>query len=248
MLFRSLQNGQTGYSFTGLPKYDLNDGLVYEYTVEEEDVVGYTGTQTGNDFTNTIAQDHSVVVSGTKTWIDPEGTEHPEITFTLLRDGVEVGTTTLTDGETEYVFENLPKYDLTDGHVYHYTVREEPVEGYTSAQSGNNFTNTIAQDKRVSVSGTKTWIDPVGTVHPNITVNLLRDGVEIASRTLADGETAYTFENLDKYDLTDGHVYEYAVEEEAVEGYTSAQNGTDITNTIVQDNSVSISGDRKSVV
>ncbi len=239
---KTLQNGQTGYSFTGLPKYDLNDGHVYEYTVEEEDVEGYTGTQTGNDFTNTIAQDHSVVVSGTKTWIDPEGTEHPEITFTLLRDGVEVGTTTLTDGETEYVFENLPKYDLTDGHVYHYTVREEPVEGYTSAQSGNNFTNTIAQDKRVSVSGTKTWIDPVGTVHPNITVNLLRDGVEIASRTLADGETAYTFENLDKYDLTDGHVYEYTVEEEAVEGYTSAQNGTDITNTIVQDNSVSISG------
>ncbi|MDO5762169.1 MAG: Cna B-type domain-containing protein, partial [Bacteroidales bacterium] len=241
---KTLADGVTGYAFANLPKYDLTDGHVYEYTVEEEAVAGYTSEQNGTNFTNTIAQDNSVVVSGTKTWIDPEGTEHPEITINLLRDGTEVNSTTLANGTVSYAFENLPKYDLTDGHVYVYTVKEEAVEGYTSVQKGTNFTNTIAQDNSVAVRGTKTWIDPEGTKHPTITINLLRDGVEVASKTLADGTVVYAFENLPKYDLTDGHVYAYTVEEEAVAGYTSTQNGTNFTNTIAQDNSVVVSGSK----
>ena len=229
----TLKNGETTYSFTDLPKYDLNDGHVYEYTVEELPVKGYTSKQDGTNFINTIQQDNTVAVSGTKTWIAPEGTVHPTITIDLLRDGTVVDSKELVNGETTYSFANLPKYDLSDGHVYVYTVAERPVDGYTSEQNGNNFTNTINQEI-ITVSGTKTWVDPEGTVHPTITINLLRDGEVIDSVELADGETSYSFENLDKYDLTDGHVYEYAVSEEPVEGYTSQVNGYDIINTVEQ--------------
>ena len=153
------------------------------------------------------------MVSGTKTWIDPEGTEHPAITINLLRDGVRIDSVTLENGNTAYSFDNLAKYDLTNGHVYAYTVEEEAVEGYTTTYSPDTLaiTNTIEQDNTVVVSGTKTWIDPEGTEHPAITINLLRDGVRIDSVTLENGETAYSFDDLAKYDLMDGHVYEYTL-------------------------------------
>jgi len=238
---KELENGTTTYTFENLDKYDLTDGHIYEYTVTENEVEGYTSVQNGTNFTNTIEQDKTSV-SGTKTWIAPEGTQYPSITINLLRDGKEVDSKELANGTTTYTFENLDKYDLTDGHIYEYTVSEEPVTGYTSVQNGNNFINTIEQDK-TSVSGSKTWIAPEGTQYPTITINLLRDGKEVDSKELANGTTTYTFENLDKYDLTDGHIYEYTVTENEVEGYTSVQEGNNFINTVDQ-KYVSINGQK----
>ena len=246
-----LENGTTTYSFENLPKYKTNDDGSYildengnvqlnVYTVTENAVEGYTSAQNGTNFTNTINQE-KISVSGTKTWIDPQGTEHPTITINLLKDSVKVDSRELTNGITTYSFDNLDKYDLTDGHEYVYTVSEETVRGYTSAQDGTNFTNTIKQEK-ISVSGTKTWIDPQGTEHPTITINLLKDGNKVDFRELTNGTTTYSFDNLEKYDLTDGHEYVYTVTENTVEGYTTTQDGTNFTNTIEQDNSVSVVG------
>ncbi len=231
----TLKNGETTYGFTNLPKYDLSDGHVYEYTVKELPVKGYTSKQDGTNFINTIQQDDTVSVSGTKTWIDPVGTVHPDVTIVLNQDGVEYKRVTLKNGETTYSFTNLPNYDLNDGHVYEYTVEELPVKGYTSKQDGTNFINTIQQDSTVAVSGTKTWVDPEGTVHPTITIDLLRDGTAVDSKELVNGETTYSFTNLPKYDLSDGHVYVYTVAERPVDGYTSEQNGNNFTNTINQE-------------
>ena len=235
---RELANGTTTYSFDNLDKY-APDGSIYNYTVEEENVEGYTTTQNGTNFTNTINQ-KKISVSGTKTWIDPQGTEHQTITINLLRNGVEIDSRELANGTTTYSFDNLDKY-APDGSIYNYTVEEENVEGYTTTQNGTNFTNTINQ-KKISVSGTKTWIAPQGAEHPTITINLLRDSVKVDFRELTNGTTTYLFDNLDKYNLTDGHEYVYTVSEEIVEGYTSAQNGTDFTNTIEQDNTVEVAG------
>ena len=241
--FRELTNGTTTYSFDNLEKYDLTDGHEYVYTVTENTVEGYTTTQDGTNFTNTIEQDNSVSVVGTKVWIDPQGTEHQTITITLLKDGEKTDKiVTLENGNTQYSFTGLDKY-APDGHIYEYTVEETPVEGYTTTYSQDHktiITNTINQEK-ISVSGTKTWIDPQGTEHPTITINLLRNGVEIDSRELANGTTTYSFDNLDKY-APDGSIYNYTVEEENVEGYTTTQNGTDFTNTIEQDNTVEVAG------
>ena len=227
-----LANGETSYKFEGLDKYD-EKGFKYAYKVVEveKDVPGYTATYEGNNVVNTIKQEE-ISVSGTKTWIDPEGTVHPEITINLLRDGEPYGDPiTLKNGETDYSFDNLPKYDLTDGHLYEYTVKEDIVEGYTSVVDGYNITNTIKQDY-VSVAGTKTWKDPEGTAHPAITINLLQDGTEIDEVVLQNGTTTYEFTNLEKYDLEDGHEYIYTVTEDSVEGYISVKDNNNFTNTI----------------
>ena len=225
-----LANGETSYKFEGLDKYDSR-GFKYAYKVVEEEVPGYQTTYDNNNVVNTIIQEE-ISVSGTKTWIDPEGTKHPEITIKLLRDGEPYGDPiTLKDGETDYSFDNLPKYDLTDGHIYEYTVDEVSVDGYTSNIDEYNITNTIKQDY-VSVGGTKTWKDPEGTAHPAITINLLQDGTEIDEVVLQNGTTTYEFTNLEKYDLEDGHEYIYTVTEDSVEGYISDKDNNNFTNTI----------------
>ena len=85
----------------------------------------------------------------------------------------------------------------------------------------------------ITVSGTKTWIDaPADEALPEVTIVLRRDGEEIA-RTVMNTELgwSYAFAELDRYDLTDGHEYEYTVAELPVEGYTTEQDGYDFFNT-----------------
>ena len=237
---KTLTNGATKYSFENLDKYDLTDGHAYVYTTSEEAVDGYTSVKDGNNYKNTINQVKKSV-SGTKTWVDPDGTNHPNITINLLQDGKEIKEIKLANGTTTYSFDNLDTYDLTDGHIYNYTVSEDPLENYTTKQEGNNFTNTIKQDSTVKAEVTKTWKDPEGTTHPEITINLLQDGKEIKEAKLANGTTTYTFDNLDKYDLTDGHVYNYTITEDEVAGYASEVNGYNVTNTINQEK-ISVNG------
>ncbi len=76
--------------------------------------------------------------------------------------------------------------------------------GYTSKQEGNNFVNTIKQEY-VSLSGSKIWIDPVGTEHDTITLQVYQNnepykvnGVDY-SIELADGTTTFSFTGLPKY-------------------------------------------------
>ena len=231
-----LQNGVTAYSFTNLEKY-APDGHIYEYTVTENEVDGYQTKQEGNNFINTINQE-KITISGTKTWIDPEDARHPTITINLLQDGKKIDETKLENGTTDYSFIELDKY-AEDGHIYNYTVTENKVAGYGTKQDGFDFTNTINQEK-ITISGTKTWVDPEGTEHPEITINLLQDGEKIAETTIANGTTDYSFTNLDKY-AEDGHIYEYTVTENKVDGYETNQNGYNFTNTIDQEK-ITISG------
>ena len=232
----TLANGTTNYKFENLDKY-APDGHIYKYTVSEDAVDGYQTTYGENTITNTINQE-KLSINGTKTWIDPQGTEHKEITVNLLRDNEKVNFVTLANGTTNYEFKDLDKY-ATDGHIYNYKVEEENVSGYTTSYAGEyneNITNTINQEK-VSINGEKKWVAPTGTKFPTITINLLRDGEKIDSKELVNGTTSYSFENLDRYDLINGHEYEYTVSEEKVEGYTTSY-GDDkkstITNTIEQ--------------
>ncbi|MDD6176293.1 MAG: Cna B-type domain-containing protein, partial [Firmicutes bacterium] len=189
--------------------------------------------------TNTVTQDYTGF-SGTKTWIDPEGTVHPTITINLLRDGTVYQSVELKNGETDYSFQELPVYALdnddaaqNDGHRYTYAVEEVEVEGYDSSKDdSNNFTNTIQQEM-ITISGTKTWVDaPEGEELPEVIIVLSRDGQEIARAVMNSAAGwSYAFAELERYDLTDGHEYEYTVAELPVEGYTTEQDGYDFINT-----------------
>lgn len=246
----TLKNGETEYTFTNLPKYD-SEGNEYIYTAVEQNVEGYTTSYSDDKLTiiNTINQENTVKVEGTKTWVDPQGTEHPTITINLLKNGTIEDVKTLENGTTTYLFDNLDKYNLTDGHEYVYTVSEEIVEGYTSAQNGTDFTNTIEQDNTVEVAGTKTWVDPEGTtlVHPEITIDLLKNGQPTDKKVvLENGTTEYKFENLPKYKVDENGEYvldnngnvqlnEYSVRERTVRNYDTFYDGYNITNTFNQD-------------
>lgn len=247
--------------------YEDADGHTFVYTVTEDAVADYTTIQSGNSFTNTIEQKYTDVI-GDKTWIDFENEDgkRPEtITINLLRDGVEIDEVTVGEAEGwHWEFKDLPvyavepidgkpvvyPYEARDGHTFKYTVTEDEVDQYTTEVEGFDVENTLVQEY-VEVSGAKTWVDPTGTVHDPITINLLRDGVEIDEIVLNNGVVTYTFDTLPKYavpcdDLAeegnypytgamDGHIFTYTVTEDLVPGYTTVQNGTNFTNTIEQD-------------
>lgn len=243
----TLTNGTTSYEFKDLDKY-APDGHIYKYTIVEESVEGYTPSYSGEyneKITNTINQDNTVSVTGIKNWVDPQGTEHPEITIRLIRDDVQTEKfVTLKNGEKDYSFTGLEKY-APDGHIYKYTVKEDKVDGYETYYGENIITNTINQEK-VTINGTKTWVDPKETVHSEITINLMRDNSKFDTVKLPNGTTSYEFKNLDKY-APDGHIYKYTIVEENVEGYTSSYSGEyneNITNTIYQEK-IAVNGEKK---
>ena len=221
--------------FKDLKKY-RTDGSEYEYSVREEKIDGYTTEYGDNTVINSYTGGDKVSVKGTKTWIDPEGTTHPTITIELYReaDGIDktfVKSIELADGTTDYEFTDLEKY-ATNGSEYNYTVKEKTVDGYTTSydkEKPNNITNTIKQEK-IDVKGTKTWIDADGTERPEVSVQLYRDGEKFGDPVKIGSDNKYEFKDLDKYDLTDGHVYRYTVRELGADGYITTIDGYDITN------------------
>ena len=244
---QTLKNGATSAEFTNLPKYDEN-GDEYTYTAQEGEVTEYNTSYSEDKLTitNKIKQDTSVRVTVIKTWVTPDVNNVPEITINLLKNGTEIAEKILKAGTTTYTFENLEKYMVNsngdyvlddNGNVTEnvYTVTEDAVEGYASVQNGTNFTNTVKQEK-LSVSGTKTWVGtPEGVATPDITINLFKDGVKESEVVLESGNTTYSFENLDKYDLTTGKEYKYTITENKVQNYETSYKGYNITNTFKQE-------------
>ncbi|MBR4360647.1 MAG: Cna B-type domain-containing protein, partial [Clostridia bacterium] len=182
-------------------------------------------------------------ICGTKTWIDG-GKDHDnasEIVLTLTREAngkTETVDATPTWSGNKYKYSDLDKYDA-DGYEYTYSVSEAQVDGYEAPeQDGYNFTNPITQEK-IEISGTKTWIDG-NKNHDNaseikLTLSRTANGkTETVSATPVWNGNTYTYSDLDKYDA-DGYEYTYSVVEAAIPGYTTAQNGNDFTNTVMQE-------------
>ncbi|HLR73667.1 MAG TPA: Cna B-type domain-containing protein, partial [Virgibacillus sp.] len=128
------------YEFTDLDAYDEN-GVAYEYTIEEEAVEGYETTIDGFDITNLRVGETEV--SGTKTWEEDDPNDRPEsITVNLLANGEQVGSQEVTaDMDWTYAFTNLPAFDA-EGKAIKYTVEEVEVPGYKTHIDGFDITNT----------------------------------------------------------------------------------------------------------
>jgi len=219
------------WSFEELPKYA--DGKEIVYTVSEDPVAGYAASVSGYDLTNTHVPE-TINISGTKTWDDnddQDGKRPESITVRLLADGAEVASQTVTaeDG-WKWSFPELPKY--AGGKEIVYTVTEDEVEGYTAKVEGFNITNTHATAV-IDIEGAKTWDDADdrdGKRPDSITVRLLADGEEVASKTVtAEDGWKWSFPELPKY--ADGKEIVYTVTEDEVEGYTAKVEGFNITNT-----------------
>ena len=221
------------WAFTELPRYD--NGKEIAYTVSEDAVDGYTTSVQGADITNTHAPEKTSV-NGEKTWGDAnnqDGLRPESITVNLLADGKQIDSKTVTpdvNGAWKWSFSNLDKYK--GGKEIKYEVREVAVAGYESAVDGFNITNTHAPEK-TRIEGEKTWDDANnqdGKRPESITVNLLANGEQVASKTVtATDGWRWSFDNLDK--CQGGEEIEYTIEEETVEGYTSEIAGFNVKNT-----------------
>lgn len=119
-----------------------------------------------------------------------------------------------------------------------YVLSEEPIK-ISKDDFGNDLAisrDLVNHKEKTSVSGQKTWNDndnQDGKRPSKITVNLLANGVKVASKEVkpdATGTWAYHFDNLDVVDDA-GNVIAYTVSEEPVEGYETTIEGTNITNT-----------------
>uniref|UniRef100_UPI000468718F Cna B-type domain-containing protein n=1 Tax=Bacillus sp. H1a TaxID=1397276 RepID=UPI000468718F len=223
------------YIFADLEAYDAN-GVAYQYEVKEQPVVGYQSNVSGYDITNTKVGETKV--EGTKTWNDNNATNRPSsVKVDLLQNGKVIDTKEVTAATNwKYTFEKIPTYD-TNGVVYIYTVKEQPVDGYKSEVKGYDITNTKVG--QTTVEGTKTWKDGNATNRPaTIKVDLLQNGKVIATKEVsAAGEWKYAFPDLAAYDA-EGNAYKYEVKEQPVDGYKSEVKGYDITNTKVAQTTV----------
>ena len=225
-------------SFDGLRKYKT-DGTEIVYTVKEDDVANYTNAITGDiasGFTITNTNTEKVNIPVKKVWVGPKA---GPVTVRLLADGADTGkTVTLSDANSwTDTFSGLDKYKA-DGTAIVYTVKEDDIANYTVAITGDattGFTITNTNTEKVNVSGTKTWDDnnnQDGKRPASITVNLLKNGTKVDSKTVTpdvSGDWKYSFSGLDKYDAT-GTEITYTVSEDAVDSYTTTVTGTDIKN------------------
>ncbi len=231
-------DGNWSWSFTNLPKY-RDHGTEIVYTIDEEPIAEYTTQVTGYNVTNTYKPE-TIDVEGTKTWNDDndrDGKRPDSITIYLKADGKQIESRTVTpnpDGTWSWCFTNLPKY-RDHGIEINYTIAEEPIEDYSIEIDKFNITNSYTPGK-IAVNGTKTWDDDNdrdGLRPKSITIKLLADGKQIESRTVTpdpDGSWSWSFTNLPKY--RDGGVeIDYAIEEVAVEEYSSVVEGFNVTNT-----------------
>jgi len=142
-------------------------------------------------------------------------------------------------GDTwSYTFADMPATDGT-GRRITYTVSEDPVAGYTTTVSGTTIRNELipaTPREYTSMSGIKIWEDggdSSGRRPSYITVDLVRDGRIVDSRTLnAATGWEYSFEDI-PVDDGYGHRYTYSVREEGVPGYYMMMDGTTITNSLI---------------
>jgi len=142
------------FAFDNLPQYD-KDGNLITYSIDEDNVLGYTKSVSGTSITNTL---QTTDIAGAKYWNDGGSSLRPDnVTLTLFANNEPLAITpewTDTDtGVWSYVFKDLPVYNSHSVITYH--VRESPVDNYTSTQSGNDFTNTLNKLGDAAIEGTK---------------------------------------------------------------------------------------------
>ncbi|MDB7979003.1 Cna B-type domain-containing protein [Faecalicoccus pleomorphus] len=226
-------------SVENLPVNDKN-GNPIAYSIQEDAGKNYSSSirgdmESGFVITNTNTEKRDVSVS--KTWIGPK---QDSVQVTLIKDGTPTDQTLTLQEANEWKssFEDLIKYDPTDGHEIVYTVQENEISDYSLQMTGdmdNGFVLTNTNTETLSISVTKSWIGPVQS---QAQITLVKDGALTEQTLTLNQENGWkaSFDNLAKYDATDGHKIEYTIQEAPVENYTSKitgsmEDGFTVTNT-----------------
>ena len=235
--------------FENLPVYE--NGQKIDYSIEEDDVAGYT--KEIKDFTVTNSYTPEMIkISGQKVWDDADNQDGKRPTSVKVK--VKNGDTVVDELEVtaanDWKFESkaLPKYAA--GQEIAYTVTEEAVAEYQTKIDKFTITNSYTPQS-TEYAVTKVWDDANnqdGKRPASITVQLYssvngKEPVAVAGKTLiltADNEVAAntwkaSFTNLPQFDK--GQEITYSVKEDDAtvaalkeKGYSPKVEGQTITN------------------
>ena len=219
---------------------EFKNGRKIVYTVEEEEVSGYTATITGDAESGfVVTNTHTpgkTNIAVTKVWDDADnqdGIRPDGVVIRLLADGKDTGISAELNDEKGWSAVFLDLDEFKGGSKIVYTVEEDEVSGYTAtitgdAESGYIVTNTHAPEK-IEISVVKVWDDQNnknGNRPGQVTIRLLADG-EDTGKTLVlsdDNNWRGSFTDLDLN--RDGERIGYSITEDEVEGYTTAIEGS----------------------
>jgi len=218
------------FSFEGLYETD-EDGNPYVYTVKEHTTPdGYVTVVSNYDITNTYNVDTFII---SKNW---DNTGNPDelpasVDVELYSDDTLYKTVTLTEANGWSQTVTVPRLSA-QGHTF--TIKEIAVPGFSSTYEtpatkdtdGDGVVDTITYVinntyimPQITVSGDIAWDKvPDGMTEPDMTVNLVLNDTVIDSVTVSAGVTAYSFDELDRYD-DEGNVLAYTVEVEEIADY-----------------------------
>ena len=184
-------------------------------------------------------------LEATKVWDDQDNVEglRPEsIEFQLYKNGKAEGKPVALSAGSDWkvTFSNLPDKD-SNGNLISYTVKEVKVPTYYTVDKeeaqfvdGKATITNKRTPETTEVTVKKVWDDAKnqdGLRPASITVHLLANGEKVQTATVSgEGETwSYTFTNLPVYKK--GQKIIYTVTEDTVANYSTAIDGTTITNT-----------------
>ena len=235
--------------FENLPVYE--NGQKIDYSIEEDDVAGYT--KEIKDFTVTNSYTPEMIkISGQKVWDDADNQDgkRPASVKVKVKNGDTVVDELEVTAANDWKFESkaLPKYAA--GQEITYTVTEEAVADYQTKIDKFTITNSYTPQS-TEYAVTKVWDDANnqdGKRPASITVQLYRsvngqDPIAVAGKILtltADNETAAntwkaSFTNLPQFDK--GQEITYSVKEDDAtvaalkeKGYSPKVEGQTITN------------------
>ena len=212
------------YEFTNLPVY--KNGNKITYTVNENDVPGYTTTVNGFDITNKYTPEKTSVTVN-KVWNDSDNQDgmRYEVIAELYKNGVATNITVKLNSDNGYTatISGLDKYE--NGNVINYTFVETNVENDYSvsySEDGLTITNTREVEK-TSVTVNKIWNDNDNQdgMRYEVIALLYKNGVATGITVTLNEDNRYsaTINDLDKYE--NGNVINYTFVETNVEnGYS----------------------------
>ena len=220
--------------------YDADQQL-YHVTIDGEAV----GSKASPKVIANEKDIHYIDLEASKVWDDQDNVEglRPEkIEFQLYKNGTAEGKPVALSAGNDWkvTFSALPDKD-NDGNVITYTVKEVKVPTHYTADSqeaqfvdGKATITNKRTPETTEVSVKKVWDDAQnqdGLRPSTITVHLLANGEEVQAATLSgEGDTwSHSFTDLPVY--KNGQKLVYTVTEDTVANYSTAIDGSTITNT-----------------
>lgn len=209
-----------------VPKYD-NNGVKYNYQIEEDTILNNYGIIEYNQSTYTITNKlkQNIDITITKNWLDNNNsynTRPANLEITLLQNNKEYKKVTLSGITNTWTTTiEVPKYDENQNE-YKYSIKElneniiTEYSDVTYSDNGLSVTNKLKKD--IDLTITKKWIDnnnEYKTRPTNIKINLYQNGNLYKELELAGTTNTWT-EKVEKVPLYDdnGTKFIYTIKEE----------------------------------